>query len=130
MQVICPECGTKEYLSPHRWRCACGGAYEPVQPNFFTVNSSDPSLWRFYRMFGVDFKTPHVSMGNVCTPLLPVQIKDRKVNLKLVLLPSTSTDQDTFARLACSACSTSREPRPDPRWLGATTKDRSNATSP
>ena len=94
MQVICPECGTKKYLSPHRWRCACGGAYEPVQPNFFTVNSSDPSLWRFYRMFGVDFKTPHVSMGNVCTPLLPVQIKDRKVNLKLEYISPTGSFKD------------------------------------
>ncbi len=94
MQVICPECGRKEYLSPKRWRCACGSAYEPVQPNFFTVNSSDPSLWRFYRMFGVDFKNPHVSMGNVCTPLLPVQINDRKVNLKLEYISPTGSFKD------------------------------------
>lgn len=94
MQVICPDCGKQEHLSPQHWHCECGGAFEPIQPNFFVVNSADPSHWRFSRMFGVDFETPYVSMGNVCTPLLPITINNRKVNFKLEYISPTGSFKD------------------------------------
>lgn len=94
MQVICAECGRKEQLTPQRWRCDCGGAFEPVQADLFVVNSSEPSLWRYRRMFGVDLEVPHVSLGNVCTPLIPVQIADRTVNFKLEYFSPTGSFKD------------------------------------
>ncbi|NOH03367.1 MAG: pyridoxal-phosphate dependent enzyme [Chloroflexi bacterium] len=94
MNVVCSECGKKEPLSPQHWRCDCGGVFELLQPSLFVVNSSDPSLWRYYRMFGVDFETPYVTMGNVCTPLLPIQVNDRKVNFKLEYISPTGSFKD------------------------------------
>jgi hypothetical protein len=32
MKVLCPECDTRETLAPDRWRCDCGGAWEPAVP--------------------------------------------------------------------------------------------------
>jgi threonine synthase len=94
MNVICPECGKKEQLSPQNWHCDCGEPFEPIQPQHFVINSSDPSLWRYYRMFGVDFKVPYVSMGNVCTPLLPVEINNRIVHFKLEYISPTGSFKD------------------------------------
>lgn len=94
MKVFCPECGNKEQLTPECWRCACGGAFEPVQSNYFVLNSCDPGLWRYSRMFGVDFETPSVSMGNGCTPLLPAWIDDRKVHFKLEYISPTGSFKD------------------------------------
>jgi threonine synthase len=94
MRVICPECGRQEQLTPHRWRCDCGGAFEPVQPDFFVMKESASNLWRYTRMFGVDFEAPSVSMGNVCTPFLPVQIGDRAAHFKLEYISPTGSFKD------------------------------------
>ena len=94
MQVICPECGQEEQLVPQHWRCDCGGAFEPIPARLFVVNPPDSSLWRYHRMFGVDFDVPHISMGNVCTPLLPPQIHDRHVNFKLEYISPTGSFKD------------------------------------
>jgi threonine synthase len=94
MNVICPDCGKKEDLSPQCWRCNCGSAFEPIQPHFFVVNSSDPGLWRYHRIFGFDFEVPYVSMGNVCTPLLPVEFNHRKVHFKLEYFSPTGSFKD------------------------------------
>ena len=31
MNIYCPECEAQENLSPERWRCDCGSAWEPVE---------------------------------------------------------------------------------------------------
>lgn len=94
MRVFCPECGKSETLTPQRWHCACGGAFEPVQANLFVTNTGESGLWRYQRMFGVDFETPLVSMGNVCTPLLSVAIDQRKVYFKVEYFSSTGSFKD------------------------------------
>ncbi len=32
MRTPCPDCDGREILSAERWRCDCGGAWEPVDP--------------------------------------------------------------------------------------------------
>ncbi len=94
MNVVCSECGRQEQLSPRCWRCECSGAWEPLSPERFALNPSGAGLWRYLPLFGVDFDTPGVLMGNVCTPLVPVQIHNRPVLFKLEYVSPTGSFKD------------------------------------
>ena len=94
MQVLCPECGKQEQLSPSRWRCDCGGAFEPPAPQRFEVDAAQAGLWRYRPMFGVDFASPRVLMGNICTPLVPAGYGQRTVHFKLEYFSPTGSFKD------------------------------------
>jgi len=97
MQVFCSECGTQETLSPGRWRCDCGGAWETAERTDFDlalVDTSDFTIWRYRRLFGLDFETPAARLGVGWTPLLPMAFEDHEVLLKLEYMTPTASFKD------------------------------------
>lgn len=94
MLVYCHECGKKTEFKLDGWRCACGGAWEPIPSKPFQptdIQVKDFSIWRYGAFLGLDINSPLKRMGVGWTPLVPAQIASRKVFLKLeYLLPSGS----------------------------------------
>jgi threonine synthase len=97
VRIFCPECGTEDDLSPQRWRCNCGGAWEPVEQTGFDpalIDASDYTVWRYRRLLDLDFETPKVRLGVGWTPLLPMDFDGREILLKLDYLTPTSSFKD------------------------------------
>jgi threonine synthase len=97
MQIYCPECNAQEGLSPERWRCDCGGAWEPVERADFDpahIDASDFSIWRYRRLFGLAFETPGIRLGTGWTPLLPLTFSGREVLFKLEYMAPTASFKD------------------------------------
>jgi len=97
VRVFCPECGAQEALSPERWRCDCGEAWEPVEPDDFDparIDGADTSIWRYRRLFGLDFETPTARLGAGWTPLLPLASNGREVLFKPEFLAPTASFKD------------------------------------
>lgn len=97
MKVFCPECDAQETLVAERWRCDCGGAWEPLERtdlNAAQIVTSDFSIWRYRRFFGLDFETPTARLGVGWTPLLPLTWDGREVLFKLEYMAPTSSFKD------------------------------------
>jgi len=97
VQVFCPECGAQETLTPERWRCGCGGAWEPIERADFEpalIDVTDTSVWRYRRLYGLDFETPAVRLGAGWTPLLPATVSGRQVLFKIEYLAPTASFKD------------------------------------
>jgi threonine synthase len=97
MQIKCPNCQKTQILSPDDWRCQCGEAWEPIPQKDFNVRLINPEfdgLWRYGRLFGLDFDTPEVTLGAGWTPLLPAKYLDRNISLKVEYLAPTGSFKD------------------------------------
>jgi threonine synthase len=94
MKIFCPECGIEESFSQKRWHCDCGGAWEPVEADFFDIDESEHSIWRYRRMYGLDFEQPLFRMGSGWTPLLPVESGGREILFKLEYMAPTASFKD------------------------------------
>ncbi len=97
MQVICPECNAQESLTPHRWRCDCGAAWEPIERTDWDpalIDTADASIWRYRRLYGLDFETPAVRLDAGWTPLLPLPFEGQTVLFKLEYLAPTASFKD------------------------------------
>jgi threonine synthase len=97
MRVICPTCGTEETLSTERWRCPCGGAWEPVERSDFDadrIRIGDHSLWRYGSLLDLEWREPAVRLGAGVTPLLTAAIGDREIRVKLEYLAPTGSFKD------------------------------------
>ncbi len=97
MYVHCPECDATGTLSPDRWCCRCGGAWEMEERTDFDaglIDQADRSLWRYRRLYGLDFQTPTVRLGAGGTPLLAVTVGEREVLVKLEYLAPTGSFKD------------------------------------
>lgn len=94
MRVLCPECQTETVFSADTWHCTCGGAWEIADlPPFDDqrINGKDYSIWRYGELLGLDVKSSSIRMGVGWTPLVPADLFERQVHLKLdYLLPSGS----------------------------------------
>ena len=80
MRVFCPECGEQDNLSPQRFRCFRGGAWESEELTSFDpglIDPADNSLWRYRKLFGLDFEEPTVRLGAGGTPLLTAILDGR-----------------------------------------------------
>ena len=78
MNVTCSECSVTQELTPEQWRCPCGGAWEPLEQVGFDpelIDQTDPTIWRYRRLYGLDFDVPSVRLGAGGTPLLPIALK-------------------------------------------------------
>ena len=96
MRIHCPQCGLEASLAADRWRCACGGAWEPVEESDFPVSRIDRdsySVWRYRRLYGLDLE-PRVGLGAGWTPLVPVLWGGHRVHLKLEYLAPTMSFKD------------------------------------
>lgn len=97
MRVQCFDCGHLSELTLDEWRCPCGGAWEVAsQPPFDAgkINLSDYSIWRYGTQLGLDIHLPYEKMGIGWTPVVPVQLYDRRVFLKLEYLMPTGSFKD------------------------------------
>ncbi len=97
MKIFCPECGMQETLSPERWRCECGGAWETEERSDFDpalIDSADASIWRYQQLYGLPFDAPTVRMGAGGTPLLPVALESGQVLVKPEYFAPTASFKD------------------------------------
>jgi len=97
MQVYCPECGAQDRLSPKRYRCHCGGAWEFIETVGFDpslIEQADSSLWRYLKLFNLDFEEPTVRLGAGGTPLLSVVLDGRQVGLNPEYFAPTGSFKD------------------------------------
>ena len=81
----------------HRWRCSCKGAFEPIEDADFDtrcIDLEDNSIWRYRKLFGLDFDDPMVRLGVGGTPLLPVTIKARNIRVKPEYMAPTGSFKD------------------------------------
>ncbi len=84
-------------MTPERFRCACGGAWEPVERTDFDprlIDASDLTIWRYRRLFGLDFETPAACLGAGWTPLLPLFFGGREVVFKHEYMAPTASFKD------------------------------------
>jgi threonine synthase len=96
-KVFCPECGAQETLSPERWRCQCGGAWEFEEITAFdpaVIDTADASIWRYRRLYGLESDTPSVRLGAGWTPLLSVELTERQVFVKPEYFAPTGSFKD------------------------------------
>ena len=97
MKVLCSECGAREILSPKRWRCECGGAWEFEEATHLNpdlIDTADPSVWRYRRLYGLPFDKPLARLGAGGTPLLCLELGERQVLVKPEYLAPTSSFKD------------------------------------
>jgi len=84
-------------LVPEQWRCACGGAWEPPELSEFDpalIDTAEPSIWRYRRLYGLDFESPLVVLGAGGTPLVPLTLEGQELWLKLEYLAPTASFKD------------------------------------
>lgn len=97
MKIFCPDCSTEADLTPQDWRCRCGGAWEPKESPEFDpalIDGMDGSVWRYRRLYPLDFEEPVVRLGAGGTPLLPVVLSGHEVLVKVEYLAPTSSFKD------------------------------------
>lgn len=97
MKIFCPDCGEQATLTLETWRCACGSAWETVLPDTFDpalIDTAETSVWRYKRLYGLDFDTPKIVMGAGWTPLLPLTLNDRPVWVKPEYFAPTGSFKD------------------------------------
>ncbi|QRN84506.1 threonine synthase (plasmid) [Chloroflexota bacterium] len=97
MRVRCNDCGTNAEFTLESWRCDCGGAWEPVFPSGFDsgrIIPTDYSIWRYGDLLPLDVHQPLRVMGVGWTPLVPVSIGGREVQLKLEFLSPSGSFKD------------------------------------
>lgn len=97
MNVVCHECGAQATLSPERWCCDCGGAWEFEEFTTFDpalIDVGDASIWRYRRLYGLPFETPRVRLGAGWTPLLGVELSERQILVKPEYYSPTASFKD------------------------------------
>jgi threonine synthase len=102
MKIFCPDCGAQATLTPENWRCTCGGAWETVLPDSFDpalIDPADTSIWRYLRLYGVDFDAPKIVMGAGGTKLLPLTLAGRTVWVKPEYFAPTASFKDRGTEL-------------------------------
>ena len=102
MEVYCPECGTRETLTPDRYCCQCGGAWESVERADFDpawIDATEASLWRYRRLYDLNVETPIARLGAGWTPLIPMMFNGRIVSFKLEYLAPTGSFKDRGTEL-------------------------------
>lgn len=97
MRVRCHECDFETEFSLPEWRCNCGGAWEPVNLPIFEISKIHPedySIWRYGELLGLDIDKPLKRMGVGWTPLVPIQLFDHRIYLKLEYLSPSGSFKD------------------------------------
>ena len=97
MKIICSNCGSTANLSAGTWKCECGGAWEPVQSDDFDpgqIEAQDFSIWRYRKLYGLDFDHPSVRLGEGWTPLVTIGAGERSFLAKLEFMSPTGSFKD------------------------------------
>jgi threonine synthase len=97
MRVRCNDCGLEVEFNISQWQCHCGGAWEPANMPPFEeskIITDDFSIWRYGKLFGLDIEQPMKRMGVGWSPLVPIQLHDHKIFLKLEYLSPSGSFKD------------------------------------
>jgi threonine synthase len=97
MRVRCHECDFETDFSISQWRCRCGGAWEPAYiPTFDTskIHQNDYSIWRYGKLLGLDIDQTLRHMGVGWTPMVPIQLFEHRVYLKVEYLSPSGSFKD------------------------------------
>jgi threonine synthase len=106
MQITCPNCQKIQQLSPANWRCECGEALEPTPRYDFEVNLINQEavgLWRYGRLFGLDFVEPAITLGAGWTPLVSARFRGRNFHLKVEYMSPTGSFKDRGTEVEINA---------------------------
>ncbi len=97
MNVYCPLCQRHAVYSLTSWRCPCGGAWEPEIVSVFNpekIRSAKNSLWRYSDLLDLELKDNPISLGAGWTSLLPANVYNHQVMLKLEYLNPSGSFKD------------------------------------
>lgn len=97
MQVFCPQCGERAVFNPSQYRCACQGAWEPLEHHDFSSDRIDralTSLWRYQHLFGLTDLAQPLSLGAGWTPLVEADWHGRGVFMKMEYIAPTGSFKD------------------------------------
>jgi threonine synthase len=97
MQIICDRCHQTGEFDPYIFRCACGGAWEPVESLLFDPASIDPaysSVWRYRDPMGLAEIREPLSLGAGWTPLVDVPWGDMHTSFKLEYMAPSGSFKD------------------------------------
>jgi threonine synthase len=97
MRVFCDHCGQSGEYQPDQFRCACGGAWEPVERNDFDsgqIEKDVTSVWRYKRLMGIQEVAQPQSLGAGWTPLVGVDWDSHGMCFKLEYLAPTGSFKD------------------------------------
>ena len=97
MLVRCNQCEQETTFTSENWRCDCGGAWEIKKiPSFNEkkIIGGDFSIWRYGAFLGLDIHAPPKRTGVGWTPLVPVQLFNRRIFLKLEYLSPSGSFKD------------------------------------
>ena len=97
MNVFCPDCSHIEPFDIARWRCECGGAWEPQEEQDFDpalIDSAEYSIWRYRRYYPAGLRDPAIKLGAGWTPLLKRPFDGRRVLFKAEFIAPTGSFKD------------------------------------
>jgi threonine synthase len=97
MRVICHDCQEEKEFNIHMYRCACGGAWEPVENSEFdpdSIQKDISSVWRYRNVFGLEALESPVSLGAGWTPLLSSEWEGNDATFKLEYISPTGSFKD------------------------------------
>ncbi len=97
----CLKCQKRHAYTPERYLCACGGTFQLINvPSFdrTAIDTGTFSLWRYRAMLLPPEISP-LTLGEGWTPLISIQIEQRRAWLKLENLNPTGSFKDRGAAL-------------------------------
>jgi threonine synthase len=96
----CQVCGVEHDPSLPIWACPCGGLLDVAMPALFPWNAMrrrPAGLWRYREALPLPAAAQPVSLGEMCTPLLPIEDSASRLHLKLDFLFPTGSFKDRGA---------------------------------
>ncbi|MGD8398479.1 MAG: pyridoxal-phosphate dependent enzyme [Anaerolineae bacterium] len=104
--LLCETCGKTYPPVTREWRCACGGFLDFRRRPAFDPARIDPAatgLWRYRHLLPLDPAWTPISLGEVQTPLVPVEWAGRTCLFKVESLLPTGSFKDRGAAVLVTA---------------------------
>lgn len=96
----CDQCKTSEPYSTSRVSCKCGNSWI-ISPhldfNPDLINTINGNIWRYHAFLPPVPDQSKITLGEGGTPIIPVEVDNQKVNLKLEYLNPTGSFKDRGA---------------------------------
>jgi threonine synthase len=103
--LLCKSCGETYSLAEARWRCDCGGLLDVRFRARFDkemIVRRKPSMWRYREALPIDDDKNVVSFDEGMTPMIPVELGEGWLLLKLEQLFPTGSYKDRGAAILIS----------------------------
>lgn len=102
--IRCARCHQIATYDPIRWRCDCGGPWEPPRPLPFdhrAIRPHQPGIWRYMELW--PFRHDPITMGEGWTPLIPLSSIEPRLWAKLDYVTPTGSYKDRGTATGLSA---------------------------